>query len=34
MSGILAVVLFIVIALSKMNFDMDKEETEELADAA
>ena len=34
MSGVLAILLFIAIAISKMDFDMKKEETEELADAA
>ena len=34
LSGVLAVVLFIIIALSKMDFDMKSEDNEELADAA
>ena len=34
MSGVLAILLFIAIAISKMDFDMKEQETEELADAA
>ena len=34
LSGVLAVLLFIAIAISKMDFDMKKTEPEELADAA
>ncbi|MCR4677422.1 MAG: MFS transporter [Lachnospiraceae bacterium] len=34
MSGVLAILLFIAIAISKMDFDMKEQETEELSDAA